>query len=314
MVDPQVLEFLESAAALKAPRVETLSPREARKLMDASTLLLGEPPAVERVESFDVPGPGGAIPVRLVVPRGVGEAAALPVPVLVFFHGGGWVTGSIKTHDVLCREIASRSGWAVASVDYRLAPEHPFPAAIDDAQAATLWIAEHAKDFGLDPSRIAVGGDSAGGNLAAVVALRLRGKTPHPLAYQLLIYPITDCDLNSPSYLENAEGYMLTRSAMAWYWDQYVPDLAKRVDPDVSPLRAPDLSGLPPALVITAGFDPLRDEAVVYAGKLKEAGVAVEHLAYPGMIHGFLRRHAVFKTADTAIDDIAGALKRALVG
>ena len=313
MVDPQVREFLESAAALKAPRVETLSPREARKLMDASTLLLGEPPQVERVESFDVPGPGGAIPVRLVVPLG-DASKGRPLPVLVFFHGGGWVTGSIKTHDVLCREIAARSGFAVASVDYRLAPEHPFPAAINDAEAATLWIAEHAGDFGLDASRIAVGGDSAGGNLAAVVALRVRGKTRHPLAYQLLIYPVTDCDLNSPSYLENAEGYMLTRSAMAWFWDQYVPDLEKRVDPDVSPLRAPDLSGLPPALVITAGFDPLRDEAVVYASKLKEAGVAVDHLAYPGMIHGFLRRHALFQVADNAIDQIAASLKRALVG
>ena len=312
MVDPQVRAFLESVAVSNVPPVETLSVREARKLMDVSTMLLGEPPAVERVDSFDIPGPGGVIPVRLVIPARTSEQATRLLPVLIFFHGGGWVTGSIKTHDVLCREIAARSGLAVVSVDYRLAPEHPFPAAIDDAEAATLWISEYAEGLGLDPSRIAVGGDSAGGNLAAVVALRVRDKLRYPLAFQLLIYPITDCDLNTPSYLENAEGYLLTRSSMAWYWDQYVPDLEKRVDPDVSPLRALDLSGLPPALVITAGFDPLRDEAESYAGKLRDAGVAVEHVPYPRMIHGFLRRHALFNVADDALDRVAGSLKAAL--
>ena len=280
--------------------------------MDLSTLLLGEPAEMERVDDFEIPGPGGPIPVRLVVPRLAAEDSSRPLAVLVYFHGGGWVTGSIKSHDVLCREIAARSGVAVLSVDYRLAPEHPFPAAVDDAEAATLWISEHAADHGLDATRIAVGGDSAGGNLAAVVALRVREKLSPPLAFQLLIYPITDCDLSTPSYLDNAEGYLLTRSAMAWYWDQYAPDFEKRVDPDISPLRALDVAGLPRALVLTAGYDPLRDEALAYFGKLEDAGVPVELIHYAGMIHGFLRRHAAFEQGDRALDAVARSLESAL--
>ena len=312
MVDPQVVAFLETAAASKAPAVETLTAREARKLMDVSTLLLGAPPAMARVDDFEIPGPAGPIAVRLAVPPPTSEQPLRLLPVLIYFHGGGWVTGSIKSHDVLCREIAARSGVAVVSVDYRLAPEDPFPAAIDDAEAATLWMSEHAESLGLDASRLAVGGDSAGGNLAAAVTLRVRGRLRRPPAFQLLIYPITDCNLNTGSYLDNAEGYLLTRPAMAWYWDQYLPDLEKRLDPDASPLRALDLSGLPAALVLTAGFDPLSDEAAAYAKRLEDAGVAVQRVHYPEMIHGFLRRHAIFEQGERALDTVAHALKKAL--
>jgi acetyl esterase len=210
--------------------------------------------------------------------------------------------------------LTNAAGVAVVSVDYRLAPEHPFPAAPDDAYAAVAWLAEpaNAAGLGLDPSRLAVGGDSAGGNLAAVVARRARDRGGPRLALQLLIYPVTDAALDTPSYHENADGYMLTRTAMEWYWDQYVPDLTRRSDPDASPLRAADLSGLAPALVLTAGHDVLRDEAEAYARRLDAAGVPVRLVRYPGMIHGFLRRYTVFEQGKIALGVVAETLRDAL--
>ena len=309
-LDPQAKIYLDQLAALNLPDAPALTPREARAQMELGAVMLGRPPAVGRVEDRTIPGPDGPIRVRLTVPEGTDT---VPRPALVYFHGGGWVVGSIGSHDHLCRSITALSGVSVISVDYRLAPEHPFPAALDDAQAATEYVAEHPAEFGVDPARLAVGGDSAGGNLAAVVARRLRDKGNPPLALQLLIYPATDADLNTASYLENAEGYMLTRAAMAWYWDQYVPDEAQRLHPDASPLRAADLSKLPPAWILTAEYDPLRDEAEVYARRLVDAGVPVKLTRYDGMFHGFLRRHAQLARGKAALSEVANALRAALL-
>jgi acetyl esterase len=308
-LDPQAKAFLDQLAAANIPDVPALTPREARAQMEIGTLMLGRPPKVGRVEDRTIPGPGGPLRVRITAPEDAGSG---PGPGLVYFHGGGFVVGSIAIHDHLCRAITNAAGLAVVSVDYRLAPEHPFPAAVDDADAAIAWVFENTDDLGIDPARLAVGGDSAGGTLAAVAARRARDRGTPRLAVQLLIYPATDADLNTPSYLENAEGYMLTRAAMSWYWDQYVPDPARRLDPDASPLRAEDLTGLAPAVVLTAGYDPLRDEAETYVRRLTEAGVPVRHIAYPGMIHGFLRRHTVLDQGKAALAAIAEALKEAL--
>lgn len=311
-IDPQARIFLDQLAAAGIPDAPGQTPGELRAQMEFGARMLGRPPEVGRLEDMTIPGPGGPLRVRLTAPEGRGGA----VPGLVFFHGGGWVAGSIATHDHLCRAIARDAGVAVVSVEYRLAPEDPFPAAVDDAEAATAWVAGNARTLGIDPARLAVGGDSAGGNLAAVVARRARDKGgPAPalaLALQVLLYPITDADLNTPSYRENAEGFFLTRAAMAWYWDQYLPDVSRRRDPDASPLRADDLAGLPPALVVTAGYDPLRDEAEAYARRLADAGVAVRLSPYPGMIHGFLRRFAAFEQGNKALAEVARALREAL--
>jgi acetyl esterase len=308
-LDPQVQSYLAQMAGLASPSVASLTPQSARALMEAETRSLGEPPQVGRVENRTIPGPAGEIRIRVTTPEGDG-----PFPALVYFHGGGWVVGSIATHDALCRAITNAAGVAVVSIDYRLAPEDPFPAAVEDAYAATEWVASRGETIGVDPSRIAVGGDSAGGNLAAVVALLARDRGGPRLAFQVLIYPITNDDLDSPSYREFAEGYLLTREAMAWYWEQYVPGSTnhRRCDPAASPLRAEDLSGLPPALVITAGYDVLRDEAEVYAARMTEAGVAVRLSRHDGMIHGFLRRGAIFDQARKALAEIAEALRTAL--
>ena len=306
-LDPQARAFLDQIAAAGVRDVPDLSVREARAQMELGAVMTGRPPAVARVEDHRAAGAAGTVRVRLTAPEGVG-----PLPVLVYFHGGGWSVGSIASHDHLCRAVARASGVAVVSVEYRLAPENPFPAAVDDAEAATAWVAGNAPALGLDPGRLAVGGDSAGGTLAAVVARRARDRGAPKVAFQLLLYPATDANLDTPSYLENARGYLLTRDAMAWYWDQYVPEPARRLDPDAAPLRARDLAGLPPALVITAGYDPLRDEGEAYARRLDAAGVPVTLSRYPGMIHGFLRRHALFDQGKAALVEVADALRHAL--
>jgi acetyl esterase len=273
-------------------------------LMDVSTLTLGPRPEVGRVEELVIPRPGGDLRARLTAPAGPGLFAGL-----VFLHGGGWVTGSIHTHDHLCRSITRDAGAVVVSIDYRLAPEHPFPSAVDDAEAAVIWVAEHAERLGIDPARLGVGGDSAGGNLATAAARRCRDRQAPRLAFQVLLYPVTDAGLDSPSYLENAEGYLLTRSAMAWYWNQYAPGSADRFHPDASPLRAPDLAGLPRALVISAEYDPLRDEAEAYAERLESSGVSVRMTRYPGMIHGFIRRDAILDQGKVALREIAAFVR-----
>jgi acetyl esterase len=246
--------------------------------------------------------------VRIYEPLG----AERDLPVLVYFHGGGWVVGSLESHDGVCRALAARTPCLVVAVDYRLAPEHRFPVAVDDAWAATAWVAEHARSIGGDPARIAVGGDSAGGNLAAVVALRARDRGLR-LALQLLVYPVCDDDLDTDSYREWAEGYGLTRAAMGWFWDHYLgPEgHVQGPGPEACPLQAPDLSGVAPALVLLAEYDPLLDEGEAYAHRLDEAGVPVARRRYEGVIHGFFRMAALTDRASEAHDEAAAALRAA---
>ena len=308
-LDPQARDFLDRLAAAQMPPIQEQTVAQARAQMNLSTQFLGPLPRVARVEDRRIPGPGGEIRVRIITPQGAGPG---PLPVLVYFHGGGWVLGNIESHEGVCRAVANAAGLIVATVDYRLAPEHRFPAAAEDAYAAAAWAAAHAGEFGGDPERIAVGGDSAGGNLAAVACLMARDRGGPRLAFQVLIYPITDYNLHNASYRQFAEGFFLTRSEMAWYWEHYVPKLDDRWHPHASPCQAGDLSGLPPALVITAGCDVLRDEGETYARQLQSAGVTVKVSRYDGMIHGFVRRYPFFDQGKAAIDEIARELRTAL--
>jgi acetyl esterase len=262
------------------------------------------------VAAYDRPIPTASGPrrARVYVPE---SAAASIAPGLVFFHGGGWVLGSIESYDRLCRVLAERAAVKVVSVDYRLAPEHPFPAAPEDAIVTTRWVLDHASRLGLDASRIAVGGDSAGGNLAALASLALRDDERRP-AFQLLIYPATDLTRASPSHAMFQEGYFLGNAAMDWYLGHYLRDPADARNPLASPLRVDDLSRLPPALVITAGFDPLRDEGKAYAEKMRAAGVDVELASFPGQMHGFLFLAAAVRDAVRAVDLAAARLRKAL--
>jgi acetyl esterase len=263
-------------------------------------------PGVAQVEDRRIPGPAGEIPVRLYRPRASGE-----LPLLVFLHGGGFVVCDLDTHDPLCRLLANAADCAVLSVDYRLAPEAKFPAAPEDCYAATCWAAENARLLGADPARIAVGGDSAGGNLAAVVAQLVRVRSGPPLAHQLLIYPVTHHAFDTPSYRENAEGYFLTREMMQWFWNHYLESPEQGRDPLASPLVAEDLSGVAPATVITAEFDPLRDEGEAYAERLRAARIPVELQRYDGMFHGFFAMTEMLDTAKEALDLTAARLRAA---
>jgi acetyl esterase len=256
-------------------------PQELRALY--ATLAAPQTIEVAQVEDRTIPGPGGEIPIRVYCPDGDG-----PKPAIVYYHGGGWVIGGLNTHDGTCRALANAVDAVVVSVDYRLAPEHPFPAPLDDAFTALVWVHDHAAELGADPSRIAVGGDSAGGNLAAVVAHLARDAGGPAICFQLLIYPVTDHEFDSVSMNDNAEGYFLTRDAMRWFYSHYLNDAAEGADPRVSPARASDLSGLPPAFVITAEFDPLRDQGRAYAAAMHTAGTPVAGQTYDGMFHGFI--------------------------
>ncbi|HEX5445420.1 MAG TPA: alpha/beta hydrolase, partial [Pirellulales bacterium] len=271
--------------------------------MLVQTAALGPAEAVHRVEDRSIIGPEADLPIRIYSPVENKARRAL-----VYFHGGGWVIGSIETHDGLCRMLANRAACTVVSVEYRLAPEHKFPAAAEDAYAAVRWAAEHAEELGADATRLAVGGDSAGGNLAAVVCLMARDRKGPPIDLQVLLYPITDYDLDTQSYLAYADRYLLTRDAMSWFWQHYLADEADKTRPYVSPLRAPDLSRLPRALIITAECDPLCDEGDAYARRLEAAGVAVTHACYAGMVHGFVRRATLLAQGRKALDQIAAAL------
>jgi acetyl esterase len=238
-------------------------------------------------------------------------AADDPLPVVVYFHGGGWVIGDIATHDTTCQRLAAGVPAVVVSVDYRLAPEHRFPAAVDDCDAATAWVSAHAAELGGDATRLAVAGDSAGGNLAAVVALRARHAHGPAIAFQLLVYPATDLTRSLPSHTENGEGYLLDTDAMTWFINQYLVDADPR-HPDASPLFVDDLAGLPPALVVTAEFDPLRDEGEAYAQRLRDAGVDVTTSRYDGMIHGFYGLDSIFDASKRATAETIAALRDAL--
>jgi acetyl esterase len=259
-----------------------------------------------RVSDRTIPGPRGEIPVRVYRPR----SERVPRPVLVYFHGGGFVVGSIASHDGVCRMLAREADAIVVSVAYRLAPEHKFPAGIEDGLAATRWVIAHAATFGGNPGAVAVGGDSAGGNLAAVVSHATRGDAVRPM-FQLLVYPAVDLTCSMPSHRLFREGYMLTEKSIAWYVDNYVNDEREKLDPRASPLFASDLGGLPPALVLTAGFDPLRDEGRAYAEKMTAAGTSVEHRLVQGSVHGFFSFGGVFAHARSAVEESARALRSA---
>ncbi|MBT2757635.1 alpha/beta hydrolase [Mesobacillus foraminis] len=307
-LDPQAKFILDQMEAMGGPAMHTLSPEEARLTTDFSALA-GEPEAVAKVEDRKIPGPAGEIPIRIYTPEGEG-----PFPVLVYYHGGGWVIGNLETVDIPCRMLANQANCVVVSVDYRLAPEHKFPAAADDSYAAAKWVVENAASIQADPDRIAVGGDSAGGNLAAVVALMARDKGEISLAYQILIYPVTNHSYATESYTENAEGYLLTKDSMIWFWNHYLDNEEDGQNPYASPLLASDFSGLAPALVLTGEFDPLRDEGEAYAKRLKEAGVPVEANRYDGMIHGFFWMPGVLEQGRKSIEQAAAALKQAFQG
>jgi acetyl esterase len=303
-LDPQAQAVLEQMADAGLPPLGSVSVEETRQGMVAATAAGEEPEPVAKVEDRSIPGPVGQIPVRIYTPQGSG-----PFPVLVYFHGGGWVIGNVDTHDPTCRTLANAAGCVVVSVDYRLAPEHKFPAAVDDCYAATQWVAANAAAINGDSGRIAIGGDSAGGNLTAVVAIEARERGGPPLVFQLLVYPVTDYSFSTPSYRDNADGYLLTKDSMVWFWDHYLRSEADGQDYRASPLRASDLTGLPPALVITAEYDPLRDEGEAYAARLQESGVSVTCTRYDGMIHGFYGLTAVVDQARKAVEESVAALR-----
>ncbi|HMI92547.1 MAG TPA: alpha/beta hydrolase [Polyangiales bacterium] len=266
------------------------------------------PGPAARVENREIEGPGGPLPIRIYHPEQGGQRGAL-----VFFHGGGFVIGTLDGHDNLCRQLCADAGCVVVSVDYRLAPEHKFPSAVEDAYAATVWVHAHAAELEFDPGKLAVGGDSAGGNLTAAVSMLAKQRGGPKLALQALLYPATDLrTFDRPSSLENAEGKLLSRADMIWFTAQYLRDDRDRHDPLASPLAATDLSGLPPALVITAEHDPLRDEGNAYAEALRAAGNSVQLTCYPGTIHGFMSLYAFLDQGKAAVRECSEALKAAL--
>ena len=307
-LDLQLQTLLWLIDTLKVPPLSGGEVEDARRSLDHSAPTLDLPPE-PGVAAYDrsVEGADGPLRARVYVPQGVRGAS----PGLVYFHGGGWVVGSIESHDRVCRALAGRARLIVVSVDYRLAPEHPFPAAPRDAIAATRWVLANAGSLGIDPARVAVGGDSAGGNLSAVVSLQLRDDSARP-AFQLLVYPATDLTRSLPSHAMFRDSYFLSKAAGDWYMHHYLPDRSAETDPLGSPLLVGDLSRLPPALVVTAGFDPLRDEGRAYAEKMRAAGVTVEHVCFEGQMHGVLMLGAGIRDGARMVDLAADRLRAAL--
>ncbi len=305
-LDPQVKELLDAMEAMGFEELHNLSVEAARE----RALSMVDPEAFPeydgRIEDRNIPGPAGDLPVRIFTPSGDG-----PFPMVMYFHGGGFVVGNLDTHEAICRLLSQYSGAIVISVDYRLAPEHKFPAAVDDCLAATRWAADNAATLNGDPDRLVVAGDSAGGNLATVVALRIRDEGGPELRGQLLIYPIADhYDPGTPSYFDNAEGYFLTRKGMMWFFDHYLNSTADAEHPHVAPIKAGDLGGLPPAYVITAEYDPLRDEGDLYAQRLHENGIDTVHVPCAGMIHGFYTFVGAVDKATEVVEDSCRWLQR----
>jgi len=309
--DPDVQIILDMMRIAGRPPFEALTPDEARQAYTASRALLApEPQPVAETRDLACPGPGGDIALRFYRPAGTEPGQVLPA--LVYFHGGGWLLGGLDSHDTTCRHFANAARCAVVSVDYRMAPEHKFPAAVDDSTAATRWIIEHAASLGIDPARVAVGGDSAGGNLAAVLALMARDGTLPPLAFQLLIYPATDMAMTTVSSQTITQAVPLTSKTMKWFIDQYMRGPGDITDWRASPARAADLSGTAPALVLTCACDPLCDEGIDYARRLEREGVRVTHLHFSDQIHGFMSMGKIIRAAGVAIDMMAGVLGKAL--
>jgi acetyl esterase len=304
---PEIRSLLDQQATSGRPPLHHQSVEQARAFHVADAAALNGPPApVAAVADRRVPGPAGELPVRVYTPEG-----SPPFPIVVFFHGGGWVVGTLDTYDPLCRALAAATPAVVVSVDYRLAPEHRWPAAVEDAYAATEWASRNAAALGGVQHRLAVAGDSAGGNLAAVVALGARDRGGPAIGFQLLVYPVLDAAGDTASWREYADGYHLTADGMRWYWDHYLGG-AGGAAPDASPLRAAFVGGLPPALVIGAEYDILRDEGEAYAARLAEAGVDATASRHAGVVHGFVRWRAVTGAAEDALQEAAAALRSAL--
>ena len=305
-VDPQIRALLDKGTGV--PDTHTLPVADARRSYEARIALMAPPASVAKVEERSIAGPGGPLMLRIYVPHG-----QAPFPLMAFFHGSGFVLCSLNTHDGMCRNLAAGIGCGVVSVDYRLAPEHRFPAGLDDCLAATRWAADHAVELGADRGRLMVAGDSAGGNMAAVTALRVRDEGGPAIAGQMLLYPVTDYHTpGTPSYAENAVGYGLTRATMEWFWGHYLGHVAEAAHPHASPLRAADLSRLPAAYVMSAEYDPLRDEAERYGERLRAAGVETEITRRPGMNHGFLFWAGCVDGADAAMADACAWARRIL--
>lgn len=303
MHDRPTRQYIEELEALGWKGLAGLTVEEARVVDPEYLQRLGPGAEMGRVETLSIPGPAGPIPTRLLVPQQGARG------LLVFYHGGGWVLGTLDEYDPLCRKIAERTSCAVAMVDYRMAPEYRYPAAVDDCYAATEWLAERTAEIARPGAPLMIGGDSAGGNLTAAVALRARDRNGPPIALQLLIYPVTDADFDRASYLDPENQPLLSRDDMIWFWDHYVPEVDRRTEPDASPLRALDLAGLPPAVVITAEHDVLRDEGEAYAERLRAAGVPVEMRRYEGQAHGFVSM-LWLPGGELALQQIVKAMRR----
>ncbi len=306
-LDPQCEAVLRGLESMGLPPIETMSIEQARETIETFRMMMGPPEDMSVVEERTIPGPGGDLRALIYTPEGDG-----PFPVLVYFHGGGFTAGSIDLVDPICRMLANRSGAIVVAASYRLGPEHPYPAAPDDAYAVVSWVTEHAAEFDGDPARLAVGGDSAGANLATVTCLRSKTEGGPAIVFQLLVYPSVDNTGDYPSFAENGEGYLLTTPLMEWFWANYMGGGTRGDEPYAAPMKAKDLTGLPPAFVITAEFDPLRDEGEAYAARLNEAGVPTDVRRYDGAIHAFFWLPAVVDQGRTAIDAAAAALRKAL--
>jgi acetyl esterase len=310
LLDPQIKDFLNYVEEVNSPALNTMRPAQAREAYTQGIFAVrGDLIPVGSIHDELIDGPSGPIGMRVYQP---GDHQGLVNPVLVYFHGGGWSFGSIETHDHICRRICSESACIIVSVDYHLAPEYKFPVAVDDAIFAVNWVAANGARLCADVSRIAVGGDSAGATLATVAAMAARDTGYPDISYQLLIYPATDMSMGFPSHRKFGEGFRLTRPLMVWSTTNYLGDGQDILDPRASPLLAQNHASLPPALIITAGFDPLQDEAIAYAEKLKIAGVAVEHWHLEGMIHGFIGMTGIVDQSVLALEQIGQALKEAL--
>ncbi len=303
-LDPKIAADLRARAdATPFYRMPPAEARAAFETMIVGVVKLNDP--IARVQDRMVPGPGGDVPVRVYVPEATG-----PLPLLLYLHGGGWVIGSLDSHDDLCRSLCSRAGVLVVAVDYRRAPEHRFPAALDDGFTVLTWCARHAAELGGD-GRLAVAGDSAGGNLAAALALYARDQGGPPLRLQVLVYPVTNCAFDTASYHENAEGFGLVREAMIHYWNSYLSRPEDAHSPYACPLQAADLRGLPAALIQTTQYDVLRDDGEAYAARLRRAGVPVRCTRYLAMNHGFVQLGGMYEHGRVAVQEIAAALREA---
>jgi acetyl esterase len=308
-LDPDAAAVFKAFQDAGRPPYESGTPAEARELyLKGRVVSNPEPPELKSVQPLAIPSPAGSIPARIYTPMILRQAAGM-APCLVFFHGGGWVIGDLDSHDVVCRKLADAGQLIVISVDYRLAPEHKFPAAVDDAITATAWIAANARQLGIDASKLSVGGDSAGGNLATVVSLAARDSNGPAISGQVLIYPATDFAMTHPSHREPETSILLTHSVIRWFRDHYLSGATDAADWRASPARATTLAGLPPAYVLTAGADPLRDEGDEYAQRLNDAGVPVTHRSFPGQFHGFITMGKLLQQANVAAAEIGDWLK-----